>query len=333
MANIDKGLGVFEEIDPSSGEVLDQQYAFPYGAIKAIGRVIALIRRGDEVPYDLKKQITNTYLGQLTRGLSSSGQGVGAIAEAIMGGDGPEIVQVLSDSLGSIPSQVISGATRPLEPLNALAGLARKEEYYTPDRKQGFKLINQSTRYIDQIVALATGRSPGPQAYNTSEGKVIPQPTRLISPNRTTVMTSTEQVLNAVGRQGWPKDMRSDSPEANNRYNQIFRDIIESGSRKLWDSPQFKSNKLEYKQGKVDKLYADAKKSTLDYMKRLGSNSGDSTLAKMIEVSLSTSDLEIKRILEDLGYTKSIEDMNFDELTTLENAIKVREDWINRRGQ
>jgi len=333
MANIDKGLGVFEEIDPSSGEVLDQQYAFPYGAIKAIGRVIALIRRGDEVPYDLKKQITNTYLGQLTRGLSSSGQGVGAIAEAFMGGDGLEVVQVLSDSLGSIPSQVVSAATRPLEPLNALAGLARKEGYYTPDRKQGFKLINQSTRYIDQVVALATGRSPGPQAYNTSEGKVIPQPTRLISPNRTTVLTSTEQVLNAVGRQGWPKDMRSDSPEANNRYNQIFREIIESGSRKLWDSPQFKSRNLEYKQGKVDKLYADAKKATLSYMKRVGSNSGDSTLVKMIEVSLSTSDLEIKRVLKDLGYTKSIEDMNFEELTTLENAIKVREDWINRIGQ
>ena len=330
--NMDKGLAWNEEIDPVSGEVLDQQYSFPYGAIKAFGRLVAHWRNDEEIPADLLTALGTTYLGQITRGLSSSNQGIAEVASALASADGKQIVQVLKDTLGSIPAQAVSGATRPLEPLNALAGIARKEQYYTPDRKQGMKVVNQATRYIDQVVALVTGGTTGPQAYNTYESKTLPQPTRLLTPTRTTTLTSTEQVLNAIGKPGWKGNMKSDSPEADNRYNKIFFDIVESGSRALWDRPQFKSGTLEYKQSEVTKLYASARKSTLDYMNRLGANSGDSTLAKMIDVSTSYPAITIERTMKDLKITKDIGEMSFEELTTLETALKVRDDWVHRGG-
>lgn len=330
LKNINLGLAWNESIDPNSGEVMDYRYAFPYGAIKAGGRIIAHRIKNETPPPGLIAQVVDTYVGQLTRGLSSSNQSLTSVLSAIASGDVDQITQVLSDTLGTIPTQAASGLTRPLEPLNAIAGLIRKGGYYTPDRAQGMKMVNQSMRYIDQMYALATGGSVGPQKYNTTEGKPIPQPTRLISPYRTSNLTFTEKVLNTVGVEGWPYDMRSDSPEANNRYNQVFRDIVESGAQTLWNTPQFRSGNYQYQKSEKDKLFANAKEATLDYMNRLATNSGDSTWAQMIHITTAYSKEKIDYVSKDLGITNSIEDMSQEELYNLQGGLEVFDDALHR---
>jgi hypothetical protein len=329
---MDLGLGWSEEIDPETGAVVDQRYAFPYGALKAISRLYAHMSAGQEIPAELYLQIKDQFVGQLTRQLGDTGTGFDNIGKALFSSEGPGFVQVLEETLGTVVSQAASGITRPLEPLNTLAGLSRDEQFYTPDRKQGTAWINNSLRYMDQMVALVKGENIAPQKYSAAQGKPNTQSTRLISTTREDRLTSTERVMNMIGRPAYKANMASMSDAADNRFNQLFNNAVEDGARKLYDSKQFKDADLETRQSLVDSLIETAKTSTKRYMARLAANDGDDTLLKMIEIS-NKGMLQVDRVMQSLGMTKDLKDLSDSELETVSAALQFREEFILGKGQ
>jgi len=324
---IDMGLGWSEEVDESTGEVIDERYEFPYGAYKAMARVMAHLNNDSGVPIELSYQLGDQFVGQLTRQLGDAGKGIGNIATALLSPEGPDLAKILQDTLGTIVSQAASGMTRPLEPLNVLAGLTRDEEFYTPDRKQGTKWFNNSIRYVDQMVALATGENIAPPVFTPGEGQPRVQASRLISTTRASKLTNTERIMNMIGRPTYMLGMASQSEAADNRYNEIFNEIVENGAGKLFNSERFKKADLETKQLLVGQLTASAGKSTKAYMARTATNSGDRVLLKMIQIS-TTPKQRLMNTMADLGFDRGLDELSEDELDTLANALKFREEVL-----
>ena len=65
--------------------------------------------------------------------------------------------------------------TRPLDPVNTIASLVKKGEYVTPDRKQGQEWLNNSVRYVDELLdAMDVYNKPEQKqnALTSSEGRV-----------------------------------------------------------------------------------------------------------------------------------------------------------------
>ena len=320
------GLAWNEEIDPETGAVTDQRYAFPYGALKAIARGLAHAMSGQETPAQLYTQVSDQFIGQLTRQLGDTGAGFANIGKAIFSSEGESIGKIFSDVTGTIASQAISGITRPLEPVNTAIGLARGEEFYTPDRKQGLVWANNSLRYMDQGVALVTGENVAPQKYSAASGKPRVQSTRLISTTREDRLTSTERVMNMIGKPTYLEDMASMSDAADNRYNQLFHGFVEDGARKLYEKESFRKAKLEDKQFMVENLLVSARNSTKRYMARYAVNNGDSALLKMIEIS-NKGRLAIDRVMKSLGMEKDLQSLSEDELDVLQKALEFREEF------
>ena len=329
---MDLGLAWNEEIDPETGAVIDQRYAFPYGALKAISRFYAHMSTGQEVPAELYNQVKDQFIGQLTRQLGDTGTGFANIGKSLFTSEGPSLVQTLEDTLGTVVSQAVSGITRPLEPVNTLVGLSRDEQYYTPDRKQGTTWINNSLRYMDQMVAVATGENIAPPVYSAAQGKPRTQATRLISTTREDRLTSTERVMNMISKPTYTANMASMSDAADNRFNQIFNNMVEIGAGKLYDSEQFKKGNLELRQFMWANLLESAKRSTKNYMGRLAANTGDGTYLKMIEISESPK-LEVERVMKSLNINKDVKDLSDSELETVSLALQFREEFILGRGQ
>lgn len=329
---IDLGLGWSEEIDEDTGAVVDERYEFPYGLYKALARTVAHLSRGEGIPSELSVQFAEQFgVGQLTRQLGDAGSGLGNIANALLSEEGPDLAKVLQEALGGMVSQAVSGATRPLEPINALIGLARDEEFYVPDRKQGTKAFNNAIRYIDQGFALFSGNTM-PPVYSAAEGQPRQNISKLISTTRESRLTATEQVMNAIGRPSWKANMASESEAADNRYNQLYNQIIENGAAKLRESERFKKGDLEYKQLAVTDLLQKAAKSTKVYMGSQAAKSGDRTLLKMIEISNATK-VTVQRVLTDLGIDRGLDELSEGELDTVANAIKYREDIVKAKNK
>lgn len=330
---IDLGLGWSEEIDEETGAVIDEKYEFPYGLYKALARTVAHFSRGEGIPSELGVQFAEQFgIGQLTRQLGDAGSGLGNIANALLSEEGPDLAKALQEALGGIASQAVSGATRPLEPINAIIGLTRDEEFYVPDRKQGPKAFNNALRYIDQGYALLVGGNTMPPAYSAAEGQPRQNVSKLISTTRESRLTATEQVMNAIGRPSWKLSMSSQSEAADNRYNQLYNQLVDDGAAKLWASKSFREGDLEYKQNKVKDLVEKATKATKTYMGSVAAKSGDRALLKMLQIS-NTSRVTIQRILDDLGITRGIDELSESELDTVANAIKYREEVVNAKNE
>lgn len=327
MEFMDKGLGWSEEFDPETGEVLDERYEFPYAAYKAIARLVAHNWREEEIPAELVVQLGDQFIGQLTRQLGEAGGGVTEIAKSLLTDEGPELSKVLKDAMGGVASQFISGATRPLEPINVAIGLSRDEEFIVPDRKQGTKWLNESLRYMDQAIAVVAGENWMPELSSAAEGQPRVQASRLVSTTRATRLTNTERVMNMIGRPTYLANMMSQAPEANNRYNEIFNQIVEGGAERLYNTEKFKKGNLEVRQYMVGNLLKDARESTKNYMARVAENDGDYDLLRMLDIS-KYGQLKVRRAMEDLGFDKKLEELGSEQLDALENALRFREEFL-----
>jgi hypothetical protein len=334
MGFIDMGLSWSEEIDAETGEVVDEKYDFPYGAYKAAARLIAHNWRDEEISLELTAQIRGQFIGQLTRELGEAGEGVSDIFAALISEQGPEYSKLIANAGGNIASQIFSAMSRPLEPINALVGLSRDEKYYVPDRKQGTKWVNESMRYVDQVIALFRGNeNVSPPIFSAAEGQPRTTPSRLISTTRASRLTNTERVMNMIGRPTFMANMASLSEAADNRYGQLFNEIVENGSTRLWNSEGFKKAGLETQTLMVNNLLSEAKSATLTFMEKAAAKAGDDTLARMIQISKGYSKDKIDRVMNELEFDKSFEELTDYELEVLDTSLKYREDFLLNKLQ
>ena len=325
---IEKGLSWSEEIDPETGAIIDEKYEFPYGAYKAAARVVAHYMRGDKVPKELTAQIGDQFIGQLTRQLGEAGSGIDGLLTALVSSEGPGLGVSVGEIITAVVGQVGSASTRFIDPVNQAVGLLRADEYQVPDRKQGNKLLNETFRYMDQVIGAVSG-DVAPEKFSSTEGRLRGQETKVFSTTRETKLTSAERMLNSISKPTYLVGSYSDSAAADNRFNQVFDDIVNNMARDLLATPTYKNSNLDQKRLRVQKVLEDAKKITFSYMNTVASRSEDGDLLTMLKIEAYPK-RKVKVVLDELGIEGKISDLGSEELNTVYDALKIYDDLLLR---
>jgi hypothetical protein len=258
--------------------------------------------------------------------VDASGQSIVDLVESALDPDGEEIIGLLGDMAGKITSQSVSAGTRFLDPLNAVVGLARGEDYTTPDRNQGNKALNDSFKYMDQIL-MALGKDM-PQKYQATQGEPDIQATKFISTKREQKLTSLDRVYNLMGIPNWKAGIQTKDPKAKNRYNQLFNALNERDAELLLKNDRFRQGNEEERVSIFKKFAERNRKKVKDAMSR-DTSPGDKEAVLIMEIETSGTALERENVMEEMGFD-DLSELSYYELRSLKSALDTRKWTINR---
>jgi len=277
------------ELQTGSGETTNITNTFPLSLLMITGRVMNKKLKGEFVDRDLAtefgKQIA---IGQAATDLQF-GNDITRLIQLTFNSDaefkGP--LSQVKETLGHMSGNIISGVTRPLDPINKLAGYALSE--WTPydvtpqiDRrlaKGGLqKLGLNTTKYVDNIIeGIASSKLFGAGETTllgdelrvaSREGKVFDP-----SPYRTAIGTRIQQprtfanmVFAMVDKPEWKAGMYTGVPEFDNFSNKVISPMIEMEAEQLLKNEKFMRGSAEYKKKKVNDMLNEVKRNIRTYL-------------------------------------------------------------------
>ena len=319
--NRDEGLAWDQKRD-KFGAVVTAKYDFPISHLKAGARIMSYYTHGGEIPEEELLQITETLgLGSITRQLNQTVDGLGDTVSAALAGDLQAIKELQKVGI-KMGSQAISGTTRFLDPVNQLVGLARGSDYVAIDRRDNNRFVNDSFRYMDQMIGAVIGDT-APQRYKAAIGKETQDAAKIIGIRevRTTDLT---KVLNMVGKPSFKVDEslnETGSAKGSNRYAQIFHTFGDYGAAKILRTGVMKGKSLEEKKTRVAEMLQTAKALTIEFMEIGADEADDRVLAKMIKmVGPKGSVKSLDKALKEMG--SEMEFADFADIETTTEALQ-----------
>ena len=334
-----QGLAWDQSRSNITGEVTTDKFTFPVSHLKAGARIMSYYLDGEQIPEGEMTQIAETIgLSSITRQLNQTADGLGDAFKAAASGDKRALL--LFQSIGAkIGSQAISGATRFLDPVNLAVGLGRGKDYTAIDRRDGSRMLNDSVRYMDQMIAVFGGEDLAPQRVRAATGEDRSDASKMLG-SREIKLTDTARIMNMVGKPTFQADMSlggSGSAKASNRFNQIFNAFVEFQATKLLKNPKFKegevmlerdvdSGLLATRTAMVTTLLANAKASTLTAMEAGAED--NQTFKKMIDVMTKYSakkvDLAMRSLSDSTGIGLEYDELSLQQLNLLESYLEGR---------
>lgn len=260
MSNLEEGLTWSQERRPD-GSIQDKTYEWPESIFRVIGQAIAHMRRDGEVPKELAAEGFSILGAQTFRTLDTATKDIYNIGEAIISLDPSEAGSLLMEQAGNLVSQIVSGATRPLDPINQAAMLMRGDTT-TPDRRQGYKFINNSFRYVDHIFGDMTEDQPR-RYYPTRNEPATTDAGKMLGSRTSQEPLPVEKMMAAVGRPNWTVARWSGPPEVKNRMDQFIGPVLNTEAAiALLKHPDFFEMSLNQRQAILDDVISTSKKTT-----------------------------------------------------------------------
>ena len=321
MQDIDEGLAWSEKRDEETGMIRDVKYDYPYSLYKMAGRITAHYRRGDIIPKDLVKTFLDTFTtAQFTRQFKEYDLGIGLVVKGITEREYDLTREGIAMLFGNTLAQGVSGLMRSVDPLNQVVGLAQGEDYKAIDRKQGSKILNNSLRYVDNIVA-SLGITLAPEKYKGTTGEPIKSEiTKVLGYREVSKHSYTQRMFNAIGKPEWRTDVFSRVPEADNRMNELLFGYVEQEAAKLFNSKLFKSANMRVRTRLVSLILENAKKSTKNLL-RSSPILKDRRLEMAYSITRNRSRADVARYLKHFGGVDDIMDLDLQQLMMLNELI------------
>jgi len=321
------GLGLYQT--SVGGEVVTRQYDYPVSFFKAWARIGSYYMDGEEPPAELLSQIARDFtLEGVLRNLDKTQQDVAGLFFYMFQGDMKESWRAFGKSMGGVGSQVASSATRFIEPVNTLAGIARGEQARPIDRYQGNKFYNDSVRYIDNIIPLFTGKPVGETLKQAATGEADITSTKSLGV-RSIRLTDTQRVMNMLGYEQFDinaaRQVRQKVPEAANEYNGILFDVIEAKASALMDSKAFRNMPLDRQRLYWKKeILPEAQELAKSFLYLQYSGPLD-TIDLQYELSGKYNNKKLDDAIEELNFDGEIGDMTRAELYVLKEYLSTVE--------
>jgi len=274
------------ELQTGSGETTNITNTFPLSLLMITGRVMNKKLKGEFVDRDLAtefgKQIA---IGQAATDLQF-GNDITRLIQLTFNSDaefkGP--LSQVKETLGHMSGNIISGVTRPLDPINKLAGYALSE--WTPYdvtpqinrrlAKGGLqKLGLNTTKYTDNIIEGIASVVNGETTLLGDELRVASREGKVFdpSPYRTAIGTRIQQprtfanmVFAMVDKPEWKAGMYTGVPEFDNFSNKVISPMIEMEAEQLLKNEKFMRGSAEYKKKKVNDMLNEVKRNIRTYL-------------------------------------------------------------------
>lgn len=330
------------EIARGTGAIKTEKYNFPYSHLKAGARLASYFAEGQRPPDEEIRQITKEIgLSQLTRQLDQTLDGFGKAIEDGLAGD-IGFWDAVGGSFAQVGSQAFSGSTRFLDPYNSLVGLARGDSYKSINRKDGSRIVNDSLRYMDQVLAVITGKDLAGEKFTASVGDIRSDASKQLG-IREVELTDTSKMFNMIGRPNYLADEKTKTQRAGNRYNQVFHKILEEESSKVIRSTGFRqgvkynfgksltTSKLEIRRLAVEEAIKKSKELTKTLMGVGLTDLGDVQVRTLLRLEDKYTLPVLEKALKELDKDGKLEELNNSQLKALEGSLQFKEviDKIN----
>lgn len=329
LEKIDRGVRWSDEFQ-NEGSLLDTTFLFPFPMFALFARAIAHNIRDGEVPLELKDEVFNMFVGQSTRELGQAAEGAAQYFRDFLDVAGPmALAENTLALLSAAGQQVVSGFTRPLDPINQFAALVT-DSYENIDRRQGVVAWNESMRYVDQILPVQEigerlfGSSVD-QRRNYPTAPRAPQPITNVMGHRITPGKSAfDSMLASAGRSPWKAvKWGGQYPELKNRLDGLVEPILNDKAEELLQSVDFFNLSLADKERVISKITDEAREEVKLMLSYQESND-DRLLYLMSTVYNGYSATEVKRAMRRFG----MEGTNIEEIANQPDGIEKMEALI-----
>jgi hypothetical protein len=327
LERIQNGLGYNQELSDSGG-IKDVRYDWPRPAFRAISQALAHAYVGNKpitnteellntivngdlkidltlVPDDLKKEIiAQVGPGQAVRDLDDVVRGLSKTFEVAAEGDYEEALGlVLAGTLG----RVIQGATRPLDPINTVVGLARGGNM-NPDLKQGPEFYSQAFKYMNQLFPDLSKVDELPRVADPLKGRAQGTDVgKQIGGSRTNTYPGiAESMFQSAGIPSWAAVRWGGPAEVKNYMDSVAAPFFEAESIKaLKDNPDYFTLSTDRKQEIVSRIQERTKSKVKKFMETKGT---PRTMDYVRQIS-EADKTKVRKVKEFLGLEGEIEDI------------------------
>lgn len=322
-----KPLNPITHMEIPGGRTMDVTSEFPIAPMKAIARSAAYGFFSEEkMSTEEADEVFKLLTGQITRNMTSSAKELNKVAISMIKGESADFGRNLVQVLAAIPSQGLQSATRWIDPINEAAGLLRGEKATVSDRRQGKKNLNNSLRYLDQILE-SIGLDVNTQKYSASVGKVTRRPSAVLG-SKDIEYTNSMKLMDSVGIPYYLLDSYTKVPEADNRWNQIFFEVFNDAAGDLLQQESFQKAKLKGKREDFNDLKEGVREQVYAQLER-SMEVDDPRYAYLLKIAKQTSWSDIDSGLKDLGLDKDFEDLDLQELEIFKYWLDNQKD-INK---
>lgn len=267
--------------------------------------------RWSQIPEDLWTEFyAQAGPGQAVRDLDDAVQGVVELVKATR--EDPTSINLLEDMLFPLIARPVQGITRPLDPINIVAGLA-KDGNMNPDLKQGPEAINQAFKYVNQLLPeQVTGLNDLPRRATPLRGteERIDLGRQVLGNRTTSYPNIAEAMFNSAGISSW-KAVRWTGPEkVRNTMDGLAAPIFEREAiLALKNNPDFFELNTSRKVKILDGVRKKVREKVLDLM----DTQGFSKTLNAARLVASKDKAKVKDVMQRLGYEGDLDDILKDE--------------------
>lgn len=296
-----------------TGGLKDTTYEAPYPYFSIMGRILAHKQLDGEVPTELRDEAFNLIIGQTTRELGQAGAGATEFIKTVLELSLEDIGGATMEAMGSIVSQIASGFTRPLDPINQMNMLIN-DSYENLDRRQGIRAINESLRYVDSIFPVSTTEERnyptnvrGPQNI----GNILGGERQAQTPS------VVNRMLASAGKSPWNAvKWDGDYPKLKNRLDAIIEPILHQRALDVLAETKFFDLPLERQEKILGRMFEDAKRQAREVLSAGGSE-GDELLYTLNQI-YGYGAKERSRAMRRLG----IDDLKIEDLAERPDGVE-----------
>ena len=287
----------WNEEEEADGSVSDKTYDWPESYGRIIGQMQAHLSRDGRVPADLITEAVQVLGGQSFRQIDDATKEFALVFANALAGDLGESSRNAAETILTVSSRILSGATRPLDPINQVL-LATMGENGQIDRNQENKFFAQSVRYIDGFFGGLDRPDKATPTRGTelqmNYGKTLGGVRETSRPN------DVERVLNSLGIPDWLSITWKGDAEVKNTMNAILGQIFNQEAEALLNKkPNFFELPILERRYEYKKIKKRARKRAT-YMLEMSSSS-QSKVIKLKKELAGLPQRDVKDVQRYLG--------------------------------
>ena len=319
-----QGLGMYDSIDPLTGQVVNQKYDYPLSLFIAAGRYMSYITNGEQPPKEVVAAMVKDFgIGGLTRNLSTT---AGLLADsliALMGGEVDTAKAKGGEAFSSVGAQAFAGITRSFEPIDQVLGLVMGTDMAPQNVKDGNAYLGKSLTYFSHLAEALTGEPFNEALVSSSEGERDPKLAGVMG-IRTVHHTNVLRVMNMLGYDSWKYDGDYITSKlvagASNEYKRMMFEELERTASSLMSSSEWRSSSTEARRQAWEAVVGQIE-DTARYRLATEYTGAESTFLPLVELTEKYSEAVIREGMRDSGLEGDLGDLTYGQITLLKSTM------------
>jgi hypothetical protein len=319
-----QGLGMYDSVDPLTGQVVNQKYDYPLSAFIAAGRMLSYVTSGEKPPKELVQQVAKDFgIGGLTRNLSNTGGLVVDAAMALLEGDVETALAKGGETVGSVGSQAVAGFTRSFEPVNVVFGLAMGTDMAPQNVKDGNVYLGKSLTYFSHVVDALTGEPFNDALVSSSEGEKDPKLAGVMG-IRTVSHTNILRLMNMLAYDSWKYDGEYVTGKlaagASNEYKRMMFEELDRTAESLVADPNFRVLSTDDKRQSWELIIGQIK-DTARHRLATEYTGEESTFYPLVELTEDYTTTELRDGMRESGLSGGLGDLTYGQINILKTTM------------